>query len=645
MHNMSPGDRHENTPPAGAFSVRRDAPTAIRALPIFLATTLLATTLLATILLATLPAGPAGAQASTRQDDSAPPARQDDSAPPPRQDSAPSGIFTEEVNVRVINVDVIVTDRSGKAVAGLGREDFELRAGGEPVPISNFYSEAGERESVTGRPAIPEPRRDPSFRSLEEIRAGSPRRSHVVILVDHTRLRATNRKRAFAALREAVDRLGEDDLVAVVGIEGSLVFYCDFLFDREGVHRILDDVTRVSLKTDLGEIERRRIFGVLARGMSGGLLARASQADDQALMARIQAYAAEEYARGIRSLRQIETVVSTLAGVPGRKTLLYVGEGVPTRPGEGMYVEYRNRFAGPERGLPHQDFNTNYNRAVGNFDLTQPMEKLATAANRARVTLYAVDAESSHSGDVRSALTEQGAFSEALSAIDENYRAPLEYASKATGGRLLRSSGTLADQLVELAGGLRTFYSLGFTPPAGWQPGSDHDLTVKVKGKGLVVHHREQVRLPEPDEREAGATVAALMYQTVDNPLEISATPGFEVPREDGTAALPVNLEIPIRKLGFLPQGGGPPGGSQACSLSIYVSIKDKDGNPGKIQKIPFHLAIPDDKMEQAKADSAHYPLPLVLRPGDQQVALGIRDNVSGQFSAIRLDVAQYSQF
>ena len=577
---------------------------------------------------------------------------QPDAGTPPAQQATetPSGIFTEEVSVRVINVDVIVTDRSGQAISGLGREDFELRVDGAPVAISNFYSEVGDVDRRTGRPAIPEQRRDPSFRSLEEIREGSPRRSHVVILIDHTRLRNTNRKRAFNAVRQAVDRLGDDDLVAVVGVEGSLVFYSDFLFDREGVHRILDDVTRVSLKTNVNETERRRIFGELARGMSGGIQARASLADANVLISRIRSYAAEEYQRGVNSLRQIEAVISTLTGVPGRKTLLYLGEGIPTRPGEGMYFEYRNRFAGDQRGLPHQDFNTDYTREIGRYDLTRQMDQLAAAANRANVTLYAIDAESSHSLDVRGALTEQGAFSEALSAIDENYRAPLEYATKATGGRFLQSSGTLAKQLVDLVGGLRTFYSLGFTPPAGWEPGSDHDIKITVKGRGMVVNHREEVRLPKPDEREAGATVAALMYQTVDNPLEIQAKPGFQVPREDGeTAALPVNLEIPIKSLGFLPQERSSEGGQteqiQACSLSIYVSIRNQAGDPGKIQKIPFHLAIPDDKMEEALQNSAHYPLPLVLRRGDRQVAIGIRDNVNGQFSAIRLDVAQYSQF
>ncbi|MEM7350871.1 MAG: VWA domain-containing protein [Acidobacteriota bacterium] len=582
-------------------------------------------------LLAAVLAGPAGAQTSVPSA----PLPGNESQPP----AAPTGIFTEEVSVRVINVDVIVTDRSGQAVAGLGRNDFELRLDGKPVPISNFYSEAGKLARRSGRPPG-ERRRDPSFQTLEGVKAGSTRRSHVVILVDHTRLRATNRKRAFTALRQAVDRLAEDDLVSVVGVEGSLVFYSDFLFDRQGVHQILDDVSRVATKTEVNEFERRQILGELTRGMSGGILGRTTLADDQALISRIRAYATEEYARGVRSLQQIERVVATLSGVPGRKTLLYLGEGIPTRPGEGLYVEFRNRFAGSFRGLPQQDFNADYTREVGRYDLTQPMRQLASAANRANVTLYAIDAEGSHGGDLRSALTEQGATSEAVSVVSENYREPLEFASKATGGRLLQSSGKLADQLVDLAVGLRTFYSLGFTPPAEWQPGSDHKLEVKIKAKNLVVNYRQEVRLPEADEREAGATVAALMYQTVDNPLEIRAKPGFEVPRQDGTAALPVNLEIPIKSLGFLPQGG-----AKACSLTIYVSIKNKEGNPGKIQKIPFHLAIPDDKMEEALADSAHYPLPLVLRPGDRQVAIGIRDHVNGLFSAVRLDVAQYSQF
>jgi hypothetical protein len=61
-------------------------------------------------------------------------------------------------------------------------------------------------------------------------------------------LSSNNRKRAFRALRAAIARLGREDLVAVVGIEHSLVFYSDFLYDRLAVDRILDEVAKVSME-------------------------------------------------------------------------------------------------------------------------------------------------------------------------------------------------------------------------------------------------------------------------------------------------------------------------------------------------------------------------------------------------------------
>lgn len=588
--------------------------------------------------LAGLPAaGPVAAQT-----EEAAAARAPSVAPSPETPSPEAGTFTEVVEVRVVNVDVFVTDPSGEHVPGLTREYFELLVDGEPMPISNFYYEVGGRARETGPPLElrPERRDDPAFTPIEEVEATAERRSHVVILIDHARLGATNRKRAFEALRQAVGQLDPKDLIAVVGIEGSLVFHSDFLYDRQAIGKILDRVSRVSMRTGVNEVERRQILGELARGISGGIVGRTTLADEGQLLARIRGYAADEYTRSIGSFRQIETVLSTLAGVPGRKILLYVGEGVPTRPGEGLYVEWRNRFGGPEMGMRHYDFNTDYTREIGRYDLTRPMDQLASAANRADVTLYAIDAEGNHGFEMRSALTEQGSTSESVSLVDENFRAPLEYTTQATGGRLLRSSGQLTEQIGDIFADLDNFYSLGFLVPADWEPGSEHDIRVKVReGNHLRVRHREEVRLPEPNEREAGATVAGLMYHTLDNPLGIQAKPGSEAPRDDGTAVLPVLLEIPVGNLELIPRGE-----THAASLSIYVSVKDQEGNPGPVQRVPFHLDIPNDKVEEARGESAHYTLPLVLRAGDRQVAITVRDDVDRTLSTVRLDVGEHSR-
>lgn len=550
--------------------------------------------------------------------------------------------FADVVAVRVVNVDVFVTDRSGDHVPDLRREDFELLVDGDPMPISNFYHEfRGETREVTTAVEQPRGGDDRSdFTPLETVQETADRRNHVVILIDHTRLGTANRKRAFKALRQAVAQLNPEDLIAVVGVQDSLVFYSDFLYDRQTIGKILDETSRVSMRTDIQGAERRQILDELSRGQSGGILARTSLADPGSLLARIRGYAADEYARSLGSFRQIESVLSTLSGVPGRKILLYLGEGIPTNPGEELFVAWRNRFGGPEAGMPHYDFNRDYTREIGRYDLTEPMDQLAEAANRADVILYAVDAEGDHGGELRSALTEQGATSESVSVVNENFRAPLEYTTQATGGRLLRSSGQLQEQIGHLFSDFDKLYSLGFEMPAAWAPGSDHEIEVRVRGNRKVrMRHRNEVRVPAPDEREAGVTVAALIYQTLDNPLEIHVEPESRTLREDGTAVVPMRLAIPVGKLELVPRGE-----THLASLSIYVSVKDRDGNPRPVQKVPFHLNIPDDKLEQAKSDSAHYTLPLVLRPGDRQVAITVRDDVSRSLSTVRLDIAQFSR-
>jgi hypothetical protein len=242
--------------------------------------------------------------------------------------------------------------------------------------------------------------------------------------------------------------------------------------------------------------------------------------------------------------------------------------------------------------------------------------------------------------EMRSALTEQGATSESVSLVDENFRAPLEFTTQATGGRLLRSSGKLDEQVADLFEDFENAYSLGFEMPEEWQAGSGHRIEVEVRGfGGLRVRHREMVRVPTPDEREAGATIAALLYQTLDNTHGIQADPQSPARRDDGNAVLPVQLAIPVGRLELVPRGA-----SHSVSLSIYISVKDRDGNPRAVQKVPFHLDIPGDKVEEARGELAHTTLPVVLRPGDQQVAITVRDDVDRSLSTVRLDVAELSR-
>src|SRR5712692_243528 len=76
-------------------------------------------------------------------------------APAAPQRAAPPTFF-ESIDVEVVNVDVVVTDRQGQAATGLGRDDFSVFEDGKAVPITNFY--AAEESEGGGPPAVDSPR-------------------------------------------------------------------------------------------------------------------------------------------------------------------------------------------------------------------------------------------------------------------------------------------------------------------------------------------------------------------------------------------------------------------------------------------------------------------------------------------------------
>src|SRR5688572_27766627 len=54
----------------------------------------------------------------------------------------------DTIDVSIVNVDVFVTDKQGKRVAGLTPNDFEIRENGRLQPITNFAEYLPEAEDL-----------------------------------------------------------------------------------------------------------------------------------------------------------------------------------------------------------------------------------------------------------------------------------------------------------------------------------------------------------------------------------------------------------------------------------------------------------------------------------------------------------------
>lgn len=537
--------------------------------------------------------------------------------------------FVERVDVNVVNLEVFVTDRQGNPVTGLTAEDFRLFVDGEETPISNFYAEVdGDPARRTERPESPRPA-DPAA----VVPASTPPEQvlRLTILVDNAHIRPSHRKRVFHHLREFLGRNLPPEAqvsVASLGKGQTLTIHSDFLANRAVLGNILDDLEASPVQDAGRDLERRQILSELFRAV-GGRGFRSGQ--DVSLLARIRAFAQDEYEHSRVALETLKRFVATLGGIPGRRALLYVADGIPIRPGEDLFYAWTNSENIQAYGAGNI---TEYRQQIGNFDLTREFEELADRANANRVTFYVLDAAGDHANQVRGAATEGRVDTTVLSTFENNYREPQELVAQATGGRRLEASPRLDRDLEDVATDFTSFYSLGFeakpSPEREW-----NELRVEIVGrKDLQVRHRQQLRLKPREQGLAERTLSALLYGTGDNPLDVSVSTEPPELRNDGAAILPLKVRIPLAQLALIPQGE-----SHTGELSIFVTTKDEAGNPRPVQRLPFHIRIPSDKIDEALKQRAEYTLPLVVRPGDQQVALGVADDRSAIISTLRLEL------
>src|SRR3954470_12541244 len=84
-----------------------------------------------------------------------PPATPPTSPPGPAAAAGPSTAkpFGESIDVRVVNVEAVVTDHKGGRVPGLNAADFRLMVDGHEVPIDYFTEVASGRGGAAKPPA------------------------------------------------------------------------------------------------------------------------------------------------------------------------------------------------------------------------------------------------------------------------------------------------------------------------------------------------------------------------------------------------------------------------------------------------------------------------------------------------------------
>ena len=547
--------------------------------------------------------------------------------------------FFETVDVQVVNVEVFVTDKKGNPISGLTLEDFTVLEDGKPVEVTNFYAVEGGQplEDPVDPEVVPEGVEIPT---IEE------RPLHLIIYIDNLNITPINRNRVLKRLKEFVhENVAPNDRVMVVSNDGELHVRQALTADPTALAASMDEVAEISPKGVLLAQNRRIIVRDIDATNIGGsstasLTEDTAESDASRILSAIRIQAQQEYEMVERSTDALTQLVSSLAGVGGRKAVLYVSDGMSLKPGEELYYAWENKFFDYARNLGVNSIALE----ASELDATPLFERLVDHSNANQVTFYALGAAGGQFGSSVSAETggfDAGAldtpgggraWSAGLDSIQTaNLTGSLQFIAEATGGQAMVRSANFDKLLDRMNQDFETYYSLGYVPDRQ-SDGKTHRIEVRVAEKSWKVRHRERYRAKTREERMSDNTLSALLLEVEDNPLGVMVEFGNVAPAEKKEQFLvPVMVKVPMSKLVLVPQGEVHTG-----KITIFVGVRDSKGRMSPVQSIPVPIRIPNPQLLTAMGQVAGYRVALQMRGAEHSVAVTVHDDIGNVDSVVR---------
>ncbi len=532
----------------------------------------------------------------------------------PAQAQQTESSFGEKVEVTVVNVEVYVTDRDGNPIRGLGREDFTLLEDGKPVEVTNF-------SAVEGGAAI-EVREGAG--GLEPAPVAPPRAEHrlsLIVYVDNLHLQPASRKRALGQVREF---LGQSFPA------GSRVMVVSYERSPRVVQPFTEDLALALSQLD-GLVKGKPI-GVENRAAKANTLAQiraiydndgcSELALDQ-MRALALAYAQPLAHEDAQSFTALAGVVGSVAGLPGRKVVFHVSDGVPLVSGQealGLVGSLCEGAFGPFAG--------------SELSQDKRLRRLSTQANAAGVTFYTLEAAGLRAPLASSAEQARPTLSATLESDSiANEQDVLFNLASETGGRALLNSNRLQEALVSVGRDLSNFYWLGYAAERS-ADGRVHALEVKVRRDGARVQHRRSYRDKTAEDRREERVLGALLLGSGENPLGATLEPGEAVRDKGGQMLMPVRLRLPMANLALLPREGG----KRAGRLRLAMVARDAEGGTTPVRTVEVPIEVPEAEAVAALARDFLYEVKMAMRPGPHRVALAVEDVPTGVTSYLARD-------
>lgn len=518
-------------------------------------------------------------------------------APPaaPQPKSEPT--FTDTVEVREAEVEVLVTDRDGRPVPGLTAEDFRILEDGKPVEVTHVAPTAGQ-PLVLG------------------------------LFLDDTSLPGTSRSIAISGIRRFLSSvLRPGDRALILHYDGSLEVQDEPTGDLAKLGATLDRIGKTAARGMLLLQERNSIQNDLFQSQPPGGSTPAEQAmaegDANEILNNIRRYEEMRSNATRGALAAIQQALALLTTLPERKAFIYVGGGLPLSPGADLREQWTERY--PEfirtMGVSPLEAVTS--------DVTRALQDTADRANAAGITIHTLGLPES-----AGAVAFSGSRGTRASWDPEDSETALRTLAGATGGLVRTDLQNPTPFLEAAARELGSTYVVGYTPLAEGGKKGRHKIEVSVRGGALAARFREERfdgKALDPLLRRALATLWA---GGETNPLKAELQIEEQVKEDDGRFRVTAILAFPLASVLVQPQEHYHVG-----HLTLAVAIRDGKGRLSGVPRAEVPVEIPNQRLLSAPGQTAGYRFTVHLFPGQSVLAVAMRDDLSGTEGVIKSEL------
>lgn len=520
-------------------------------------------------------------------------------APPP---------LVEKIEVSVVNVDVTVTDRHGKPVAGLTRDDFEVLEDGKPQPISNFYAvdNVQAKSDSTAEPAleVTQPASQDRFRRK------------VLVLIDNQNTTPHGRNVALDRLEQFINEHFDDGRYdwSIATIDKRLHMVLPMTSSKAILHRVVAEVRATGTRSAIrAPIEHGEFNSVSALSMKMSDTEIPNDKPSAISENTINIFSDEMslkeqtiYARS--STESIVEAERAFGNLEGRKIILLVTGYLPL----GTYSPIN-------RGSSRDAIDGSHvqNAVRQNEQLSRMRELLVREANASNTSLYIISSEGLEMPMAEGLNPMSAGPVPGSNAVDVS---SMLWLAKETGGAYL--PGNRIDQsLVDFDRRSGAYYSLGYVPLHP-DDGRYYRLKVSVKRhRDYQLQYRYGYSSAPTDLQIMRAIRSPLgaSMQTSTMPMSLV----FGKPQYRGIVALiPVKAAMSMESLQYITDSQG-----SRTRLHVYVSIFDSDGRNLTVSKAFADIAVQPN--ESVKGPMTITIPALALSKGTYRVVVAVRDELT----------------